>query len=738
VLRVRLVGATPNPRVIGTEALPGKSHYFLGSDPQAWRTEIPHFVKVRYEAVYPGVDLVYYGTAGQLEYDFVVASGADPGAITLAFAGVDTLALDPQGDLLLHTAGGPIRQHKPTIYQEGNGIRQEIAGGYVLKDRQQVGFQVAAYDASRPLIIDPVLSYSTYLGGSANDVGFGIAVDAAGNAYITGQTSSANFPTSAAFDTTLAGTIDAFVTKLNPDGSALVYSTYLGGGGIDIGRGIAADAAGNAYVTGQTSSGTFPTTASPFQPALAGGSDAFVTKLNPDGSALVYSTFLGGVAGDIGRGIALDAAGNAYVTGDTASSADFPTTAGAFDQIFNGGSNDAFVTKLNPDGSALVYSTFLGGSTSDASSGIAVDASGNAYVTGNTASSADFPTTTGAFDQIFNGGSNDAFVTKLNPAGTAPLVYSTFLGGGNDDLGIGIAVDATGNAYMTGYTLSADFPTTAGVFDGTLGGFTDAFITKLNPAGTALVYSTYLGGGDDDLGIGIAVDATGNAYMTGDTFSSDFPTASPVQEVFGGIDDAFVTKLNPDGSALVSSTFLGGVAGDIGRGIALDASGNAYVTGQTSSGTFPTTASPVQPALAGGSDAFVTKLAELAAAVGGDGGRCFIATAAFGSPLAAEVQVLREFRNRYLLPHAPGRLLVAAYYRASPPLAALIRHHDMLGVATRAALWPVVWWAHLALASPALALMLAGGGVVGGPLFLFILLRARRGCTPRRARRTTA
>ena len=608
VVRMKLVGANPSPRVSGLEELPGKSNYFLGNDPDKWRTNVPHYAKVQYKDVYPGVDLVYYGNQRQLEYDLVVGPEADPGAIALSFEGVEKLRIDAQGDLLLDTPDGEVRQHKPLVYQEADGVRREIAGAYVLSGERQVSFQVAAYDASQPLIIDPVLVYSTYLGGSARDRGRGIAVDAAGNAYVTGTTKSTDFPTASPFQAAFAGgtSDDTFVTKLNAAGSAVVYSTYLGGIGDDDVVAIAVDAAGNAYVTGDTSSTDFPT-ASPFQAAFGGGTfDAFVTKLNVTGSALVYSTYLGGSSFDNGTGIAVDASSNAYVTGDTEST-DFPTVS-PFQPTFAFGVVDAFVTKLNTAGSALVYSTYLGGNGLDHGAGIAVDTSGNAYVTGLTRSG-DFPTASPF--QASSATSGDVFVTKLNASGSA-LVYSTYLGGSGVEnrFGGGIAVDAAGNAYVTGVTESADFPT-ANPIQPAHGGGRDAFVTKLNVAGNALVYSTYLGGSGNDDGNAIAVDTSGSAYVTGNTDSTNFPTASPIQPAFGGVLDGFVTKLNPASSALMYSTYLGGSNFDVGTDIAVDSSENAYVTGQADSTDFPT-ASPFQATKAGSSDAFIVKISNVA------------------------------------------------------------------------------------------------------------------------------
>src|ERR1019366_1036278 len=400
-----------------------------------------------------------------------------------------------------------IRGKKPVVYQEKDGTRREIAASYAITAANRVTFELAKYDASRPLYIDPLI-YSTYLGGSWYDSGSAIAVDSAGNAYVTGVTNSTDFPTMNPLQPANGGGYDAFVAKINPAGSALVYSTYLGGSGDDWGNGIAVDGAGNAYVVGQTASTDFPTV-NPLQPANGGGA----------------------------YGIAVDSAANAYVVGQTAST-DFPTV-NPLQPIYGGGGDDAFVTKLNPTGSALVYSTYLGGSNGDGAYGIAVDSAANAYVTGITYSS-DFPTKNPlqGFESI-----EDVFVTKLNPAGSA-LVYSTYLGGSDSDLGNGIAVDNAGNAYVTGHTASTNFPTTPGAFQTTFGGNVDAFVTKLNPAGSAMVYSTYLGGSDYDSGSGIAVDSAGNAYVVGVTASTDFPTMNPFQRFNDGYGDAFVAKID--------------------------------------------------------------------------------------------------------------------------------------------------------------------------------------------------
>jgi hypothetical protein len=503
-----------------------------------------------------------------------------------------------------------------------------------------VVFQVATYDMNQPLIIDPVLSWSTYLGGTANEGANGIALDTAGNVYVVGSTPGFGFPGTAGslIQSTFGGGSDAFVTKLNASGTAILYSTYLGGSDNDEGLAIAVDQAGNAYVTGdtirfpcqkepcppvtQTPGSGFPGTAgSLIQSTFGGGGiDAFVTKLNSAGTALLYSTYLGGSGLDIGFGIAVDKTGNAYVTGGTTTpGSGFPATGGSVIQnTFGGGDLDAFVTKLNAAGTALLYSTYLGNSAYDGGFGIAVDTLGNAYVTGVTDGSG-FPGTAGNSIQSTNGGLGDAFVTKLNASGTA-ILYSTYLGGSDHDEGLAIAVDQAGNSYVTGRTSTSGsgFPGTAGsLIQSTFGGgFGDVFVTKLNAAGTALLYSTYLGGSGDEGGNGIAVDTVGNAYVTGDTSTagSGFPgtAASLIQSTNAGGFDAFVTKLNAAGTALLYSTYLGGSGLERGFGIAVDATGQAYVTGITGLGSsFPVTAGSLQTTSGGGNDAFVAKISNI-------------------------------------------------------------------------------------------------------------------------------
>jgi len=659
VLRLHLAGANPHPQVVGLDRLPGVSNYFIGRDPRHWRTNVPAYARVAYRNIYPGVDLVYYGNQGRLEYDLVVAPGATTGTIRLTVAGARQVHMDRAGNVVLRLAAGDLHQIKPAIYQQVDGAKQEVRGRYVVFADHTIGFHIDSYDRHKPLVIDPTLVYSTYLGGIADNSGgayigiadnsTGIAVDGSGAAYVTGDTISSDFPTTpGAFSTTLPLTITmdrvAFVTKLAPSGGALVYSTYLGGGNARSG-GIAVDGSGAAYVTGYTYSSDFPTTPGAFSTTLPMTNHrvlmAFVTKLAPSGAALVYSTYLGGSVFNFGTGIAVDGSGAAYVTGGTSSS-DFPTTPGAFSTTYHYQNHDeeAFVTKLTPSGAALVYSTYLGGSGYssntyygyaangfDYGGGITVDGAGAAYVTGGT-SSGDFPTTPGAFSTTYHkqklNYNGEAFVTKLAPSG-GTLVYSTYLGGSGSEGGSGIAVDGSGAVYVTGSTSSGDFPTTPGAFSTAYhnqNSDAEAFVTKLAPSGAALVYSTYLGGsGYGDYGTGIAVDGAGAAYVTGRTASNDFPTTpgafsttyhyqapNPDQ---APKPEAFVTKLVPSGTTLVYSTYLGGSGasgGEGGTGVAVDGSGAAYVTGETTSSDFPTTPGAFSTTRGGGSSVDVSNV----------------------------------------------------------------------------------------------------------------------------------
>jgi hypothetical protein len=617
---MRLVGANEGALAEGANQLSGKTNYFVGNDPSKWRTAVPTYSSVRYAEVYPGVEVVYYGNQRQLEYDFRIAPGSDPRTVHLKFEGTDKVEVDEGGDLLLTLGERIIRQPKPVVYQEMAGQRQAVAGGYAMGPDGQVGFTIGEYDHQLPLVIDPTLVYSTYLGGSDTDEGNDIAVDSAGNAYICGVTNSTNFPTANAIQGTFSPPIDptlvsrdGFVTKLNAAGTALVYSTYLGGNRDDFCHKIAVDASGNAYVAGETGSNNFPT-ANAIQSTYGGGfKDAFIAKLNPAGSAFVYSTYLGGTIFDAAQAITIDSANNVYITGRSTSS-DYPVVNPIQGTYSGGPGADAIVTKINAAGTAIVYSTYLGGNAGNsggftAGFSIKVDSTGAAYLTGQTRAT-NFPTAN-AIQSTFGGGfpDGDAFVTKLNAAGTA-LVYSTYLGGSDNDIGFEIALDSAGSPYVTGVANSANFPT-ANALQGTLKGTSDAFVTKFNPAGTALVYSTYLGGTTDESGNGIAVDSAGNAYVAGGTSSTDFPLVNPTQATRGGgVTEAFLTKFNAAGSAFTYSTYLGGGGNDTALAIAIDGANSMYLTGRTASTNFPTL-NPVQSTNGGGTqDAFVTKISD--------------------------------------------------------------------------------------------------------------------------------
>lgn len=641
VLRMGLEDANPNPRITGLSELPGKSNYFIGNDPVKWRTDIPTYAKVKYEAVYPGIDLVYYGSNGrQLEYDLIVGAGADPRQIKLSFPEVK-VELHSEGDLLIGLDGKQMRMRKPVVYQEKDGQREPVSAQYTLGDANEVSFDIATYDTTRTLTIDPVLAYSTFLGGTGEDAGIEIAVSAHGNAFVTGLTTSINFPTNpddARFGP--GGGSDVFVTKFNATGNQLIYSTYLGGSsnenfyddlelpGVAYG-GIALDSQGSAYVTGSTRSLDFPHTVGAYQQTLKGLSDTFVTKLNPAGNSLLYSTFLGqnGVnAADGGQGIAVDSLGQAYVTGHDYSGG-LPV---------NGFSNhssgcDGYVAKLNTGGSGLLYSTYFGGDSCNLGFNIAVDKNQIAFVSGET-SSINFPTTAGAFDTTCgtDGQCNDTglgriadfFVTKVDTklTGAASLQYSTYLGGSGEErvtYNGSIAVNSAGDlVYVTGLTAStnpADFPI-KNAAQPLPGGNADAFITKfdlslpLKSGINQIVYSTYLGGPGTEIGTGIAADVDGNAYISGAS-GGTFPST----EGQPGCTDpgAFVAKLGPDGEKKFALC-ISGLGQDTGLDLAIDPSGCTYMTGFTESNNYPTV-NAFQPLFAGGtggtpSDAFVTKL----------------------------------------------------------------------------------------------------------------------------------
>ena len=632
VVTASLVGAAAGVEGAAEEALSGRINYLLGNDPSKWVRDVPTFGRIRYRAVYPGIDLVYYGSEGRLEHDFVVAPGADPRRIRMRLGGsVESMTVDTNGDALLRVGSRTVTWKKPVLYQSVAGLRRSVEGRYRLEARSELGFEVGVYDPDRPLIIDPVVIYSTYIGRGGNETAARMAVDNNGNVYLVGVSTDNSYPTTpgtGALTPPLArGNI--VVTKLNATATDLVYSTILGGAGIDIGLGIAVDTQGAAYITGATSSEDFPTTAGVVQriygkptgefantPALG---DCFITRLSSGGNAISFSTYLGGTVLDACSSIALDSSGNIYVTGAT-NSANFPSTEGSFQRTFRGGrgsypvlkSADGFVAKLNGNATQLLYATFFGGNGEEGGTSIAVDGDGNAYVTGSTNSTFGFPLSAGAAQTRYAGsggnvevGLGDAFVLKFDSTGSN-LIYGTLLGGTRDDVAYGIAVDKQGAAYITGSTLSSDFPVSAVARQGNYRGQSvtanwyagDAFVAKLNPAGTVWEYATYLGGTADDRGTGIVVADDGSTWIVGHTLSSDFAVtedatqrryAGDRQSEFYGSGDVFLTHLNPAGQTLLFSTYLGGQGNDWALGLAADNRGAVYVAGGTSSLDFPTT-----------------------------------------------------------------------------------------------------------------------------------------------------
>jgi len=646
--RMHVLNGNAKAKIEEQNPMPGKVNYFIGNDTRHWHVGVKEFARVSYRNIYPGVDLTYHGQHDQLEFDFIVASNANPTPIGLSFAGTRRMTTDDAGNLILSFPAGDLTLHKPVAYQQRNGVRQAVDARFVLKAKNQVGFEIGAYDRSRELVIDPSLSYATYIGGSDDDEGYGIIVDSLGNAYVTGESdSTSGFPGSP----TPGGGFDAFVVQITP-GGGLGYTTFVGGSGDDLGTGIAVKiSTGAVYVAGITTSTDLPLATGSAQPtsgspagsncttgtgSQAPCTDAFAFKLNPAG-ALSYLTYLGGNNDDGAFAIALDGSGNAYVTGFTYSS-DFPLSTPLFPTLNNGVAStppfeDAFVTEVNPTGTAFVYSTYLGGQNDDFGNGIAVDGSGDAFVTGSTSSS-DFHTTTGAYqtkcgtDGFCNPSAglvfSDVFVTEF-AAGGGSLLYSTYLGGSSDDEGLAIALDGTGNVFVTGQTAyddtndtsvtTDDFPIVGG-FQPTYGPGTNpdgsnAFVSKLAPLGqgtTDLLYSSYLGGSTADTGLGIAVDSAGDAYVTGSTLSSDFPATAGFQTTLNGNSDAFVTEVAAGGASLAYSSYLGGPGDEnfdstngafLGGGVALSANSEVFLAGTSSATGFPVAGAPLQGTFGG-------------------------------------------------------------------------------------------------------------------------------------------
>ena len=613
--RVRFMGANGSPVIEGGEPLPGKTNYLKGSDPRRWLTNIPTYAEITYSELYPGVSLTYSGAGGRLKGTYTVAPGSDPSRIRWSYVQCGFwiadcgVALDEEGNLqiALDTPQSKIHnpqlvESAPVVWQEIEGKRVEVAARYVVEAEGTVRFELGSYDPSQPLVIDPTITYGSYLGGSGEDAARDVTVDAGGNIYVVGHTDSVDFPTHAAYQPGNAGGFDAFVTKLDPTGSSLLYSTYIGGDNDDRARGVAVSADGSVYVSGSTNSLDFPVVNAIHSTFGGGDADAFALVLNPSGSALTYSTYLGGAEEDRGYDISIDPAGNAYLTGPTWST-NFPTRNPL--QGYCGGTTypDGFVAKIAASGSALVYSTYLCGRDDDRGIAIAADAAGNAYVAGHT-NSEDFPIRN-AYQPQYHG-YQDAFVAKLDPQG-AGLVYSTYLGGTVDEAGWAIALDAQGSAYVSGFTRSPDFPLVNPV-QPRAGGDDDAWLARLTPAGSGLVFSTFLGGNGHDFGQAVAVDEQGGVAIAGRTGSTDFPTRNPVQARRLGSSDAFLARLDGTGLTLMYSTYLGGNHLDDGWGLALDGAGDVLVVGSSLSGDFPVV-QPYQGKNAGGWDGFVARVA---------------------------------------------------------------------------------------------------------------------------------
>ena len=633
VIQINLVGANPSPAVVGENLQPGKVNYFIGKDPKKWQSNVPIYQQVRYKSIYPGIDLVYYGNQARAEHDFIVSPGADPGQIQLDVKGADALSLAANGDLVLHKGTDEIRLQAPVLYQEFHGLRVPVTGQYTVKNSTHVAFAVSAYDKTMPLVIDPVLVYGTFLGGLADDQAVGIVVDGAGSAYVLGSTNSTNFPLASQGGPPPSG-MNAFVAKLDVSGSSLVYADYIGGSSDDRPTAMVMDSSNHVFLTGYTYSGDFPTV-NPYQANGAGGTDAFVTEVAADGASLLYSSYLGGSSYDYSYGIALDPTGNIYIAGTT-SSQDFPT-ANAFQATVSPNQNEqygeyGFLTKLTPDGSALVYSTYYAGSQNVVQScygqpcwpqpystitGIAVDGAGNAYVGGQT-NTYDFPVSEGAY-QTSNGTNNDqyvGFVGKFDPTGTQS--YSTYFDAVPQNYYYfflnAIAVDSSGSAYIVGrdYTLSAPV-TTPNLCDPAQGGCSIGLITKFDPTGSFLLYSTYLASNIDVEPQSVLVDASGDAYVLSQSGGGDPGQLVNPIEAYTNQQDVFVQEIDPTGSIQLFSTFLGGYGNDYPGGIALDSAAAIYVTGYTNSTDYPVTAAALQNTLGGNNDAFIAKIGTAAA-----------------------------------------------------------------------------------------------------------------------------
>ena len=598
---------------VGDEELPHRNNYFRGNDSSKWRTNVSNYQKVIFEDLYDGIDLIFYANERGLKSDFIVHPRCDPNLISWSYTGIENIFLDNNGKLNIINLAGTVIEEAPITYQHSNNGIIEIESEYWI-DNNTVAFRIAEYDSSITLIIDPVL-YSTFIGGSSSDHGRGIDTDAENNIYITGYTTSDDFPTTVGCydETSNSGQESIFVCKFNEGCSQLLFSTFIEGSNDDRGESIRVDTRGNIYITGSTDSSDYPTTPGCFDDTYNGVGDTMISKLNSDGSELIYSTFIGGNGPEIGNCIDIDDNDYVFVSGVTVSP-DFPTSIVCFDPIYNGGPGDAFVLKFDIDNSELYYSTFIGGNGHDDSTSFKIDSSGNAYISGYT-SSPDFPTTFGVYDNTYNGGEYDFFLCKLNSEGTS-LDFSTFIGGGAQDKGHGIDIDIEGNAYLTGTTHSSDFPTSSGCYDGSYNGMNEGVALKLNSDGSELIYSTFIGGTGSVLPWNIGIDKMENIYIAGYTSSTDYPTTNGCyDDSHNGEVDIFITVFNSTLSDMTYSTFIGGTDREetwyADDGIIVDDHDNIYVTGRTNSQDFPTSYGCYDSSHSGGLDVFLIKFSLL-------------------------------------------------------------------------------------------------------------------------------
>lgn len=621
VLKMSFIGANPKPTIEGVEQLKSKSNYIIGNNSKNWRTDVSHFSKVAYQGLYSGIDAIFYGNGEEFEYDLCIAPGISPHNARFFIEGADQLFTDSEGNLhIIANEGRELLMHKPFVYQKVNDELVGISGEYILLAKNEVGFSIGPYDVTKELIIDPILDYSSYMGGAGHSQMTQIVVDRGGNAFVIGHTVGLTTDDSSEFEFDSQKVVISKIDTSKEGNASLVYSTYLGGSGTsgECEGGIALDHEGNIFVSGQTDSADFPVTEGAFKTILEPDSiNAFVLKLDPDGANFIYSTFLGGSQIDWSYGLKVDSSGKAYVTG-VAISNDFPTTTNALQPSKpENAETTSYLSVLNETGSKLIYSSYLGSKGRSQTYGhhLAIDKQGNGYLTGFT-NGLDFPVTPGAYQRKCKGSGN-VFVTKINPfakTGAESLVYSTYLGGSNKDAGNGIAVDDIGNAYVTGYSQSVDFPVTLQAFEPSKpsrSGMSSGFVAKFNDKGTDLIYSTFLGGSENDCANAIVLDEHKNAYVTGYTSSLDFPiTDHALQNDLIGDENAFISKINQKGSSLAYSSYLGGNEEDRGSGIAVDNNGIAYVVGHTNSPDFPTTKNGLQKGLTaeGISSGFITKV----------------------------------------------------------------------------------------------------------------------------------